>query len=158
MEKLNKEFRALAAQSGWKAARIANELALSRGTVSDYLSGRTLPSLTVLRLFARLLNAKLDLPDEDFPTALEGLSLEEWERSLFQALRKVPTQKRRSVAEAARVLIEAMEDTEKTAPLDESAGDPSSDPMTSVRKLVLDAAAKSAEEIRRNRGKGAAPK
>ena len=109
MDKFTKEFRWLVERSGWRQSRIADELALSRGTVTDYMSGRTKPSLTVLRLFSRLINQPLDLPNEAIPTALEGRVLEEWESSLFASIRKANPSKRKAIAQAAQTLIEALE-------------------------------------------------
>ena len=150
MDALNEEFCRLLATSDWNKLRASRELQLDSGTISRYCSGETRPSLTVLKLFSRLLGEPLKIPGLEDPKALyETPPIQEpWEQQLSEAIRKVPSERRRRVVEGILATIDAHSPQQRV----------SSDPTTAVRKLVLDGAAKSAAEIRRNRGKGSAPK
>lgn len=102
MDALNQEFLRLFAVSGWNQARVSRELHVSSGTVSQYVSGETRPSLTVLRLLAELVGDTLRVPgvtpapaNRTFPPRLDPR-----ERALVDALRDCPSEQRRQLLEA----------------------------------------------------------
>ena len=147
---LNTEFRRLLENAGWSQARAAVELHTTTATISRYVTGKMKPRPQVIAHLAHITHQVAILPEGKDATALseEPRRLEESERRLLEAIRRVPAPRRKRVVESLITAVEAHATTVE----------PSSDPLTAVRKLVLDTAASSAAEIRRNRGKGAAPK
>jgi transcriptional regulator with XRE-family HTH domain len=86
------EFRRLFAVSGWKKARVARELSVSPSVVGRYLTGETVPSETVLKLFARMVGSALFIPntrqDADAPPgAADGHRwMADWEQRLVDSV------------------------------------------------------------------------
>ncbi|MBN8246211.1 MAG: helix-turn-helix transcriptional regulator [Verrucomicrobia bacterium] len=113
----NVEFRRLLAASGWRQARAAEALGLSTGTVSQYVSDKTVPSITVLRLFGALIGERLRLPGESPAPAGTPFVLEPWEEDLVEALRGIPAGRRKHVAESIRTVVTAYDGLVNKSPL-----------------------------------------
>ena len=90
MDDYNKQFVALMQESGWLPEDIVRELGITKGAVSQYRSGKTRPSLTVLRLFGARTNLPLALIDgESKETDQIKTRLEPWEISSLESLRQL---------------------------------------------------------------------
>jgi len=110
----NVEFRRLLRSSGWHQARAAAALGLSTGTVSQYVHDKTVPSLTVLRLFGALIGEPVQIEGESPAAARQPVIREIWEEELIATIRRVPINRRRHVVESMRAVVTAL-DPEKTA-------------------------------------------
>lgn len=109
MDPLNKEFVSLLQISGWRAKRAAMELCLDPGTVSRYLSGDVKPSMTVLKLFGRLLGEPLRYVESNPPQPFEAQPLlDADEIRLFRQLRALHPQQRRRLLAAIGELVESL--------------------------------------------------
>lgn len=108
VDPLNQEFIHLLTKSGWNQTRAALELHVEPATVSRYVSGQTRPSMTILKLFGRLLGERLRYVDDD-PRSLHEAQpvLEEWETRLLFQIRALPVESRRRFVEGMSSLLEA---------------------------------------------------
>lgn len=105
------EFVRLLNESGWLQARVARELALNPSTVSLCVSGQTVPSLTVLRLFAGLIGQRLLIPGEGGESRFmkDGPRyLETWEDEALMALRRLDPAARKRVIDSVTEMIDAI--------------------------------------------------
>lgn len=90
MDDYNKQFVALMQESGWLPEDIVRELGITKGAVSQYRSGKTRPSLTVLRLFGARTNLPLALIEGESKEINHGkTTLEPWEISSLASLRQL---------------------------------------------------------------------
>ena len=108
VDPLNQEFIHLLQKSGWNQTRAALELHVEPATVSRYVSGQTRPSMTILKLFGRLLGERL-LYVADDPRSLHESQpvMEEWETRLLLQIRALPVATRRKFVEGISGLLEA---------------------------------------------------
>jgi len=114
MDPYNAEFVRLFSASGFSGAEVARRLGLDASSISQYRSGTTRPSMTVLRLFSRLLRKPLLLPGEsgEVSQAIDDgpRPLETWEEDVIAAINSLPVAKRDRVVEAIKTLLEASSD------------------------------------------------
>jgi transcriptional regulator with XRE-family HTH domain len=85
----NQEFVRLLAESGWSVKECATALGVTGGAISQFRSGHTVPSLTLLRLFSGISGIPLRLAGEPEPLKVENL--QPWERRALEGLRNLPT-------------------------------------------------------------------
>jgi len=106
---LNIVFRKLLEGSGWTQSRAAEELSLDVATVNRYVGGKMVPTLTSVKLLASLLGRQVPGVNEGQVLSDAVGSLDYHESRLVGALRRVPAQRRRMVAEALITTLEAHE-------------------------------------------------
>lgn len=138
----NVEFRRLLKVSGWRQARAAAELGLSTGTVSQYVSDKTIPSITVLRLFGALIGESVRLPGETPSAQGAPFVREKWEDELVSAIRLIPADRRKHVADSIRVVLSAYDGTVNKSPLNQASGvgtesDPVLDKLHQQAKAIV---------------------
>lgn len=112
----NDEFLRLLANSGWNQARAARELGTTTATVSRYVTGKIVPSIPVLRLFAERLGETLLLPGSPYSATSLGDSprwLANWESDAIYLLRRLDPEPRAKLIEAVRSMVESMAGRER---------------------------------------------
>lgn len=114
MKPENDEFLRLLVNSGWNQSRAASELELDSGTVSRYVKGEIVPSKTVLKLFASVLNEPLLLPGKSPSICRDKGVFDLDEISLISALRKLPETERRAFMRAFAAAIDSIKPSAKT--------------------------------------------
>jgi transcriptional regulator with XRE-family HTH domain len=125
MDILNQQFVALFQASGWRANRAALELCVDAGTVSRYLSGDIKPSMTVLKLFGRLIGEPLRYVENSPPQPFESQPiLDEAEIRLFRHLRALHPQQRTRLLEAIGGLVQALTPPPWSGPIPERSASP----------------------------------
>jgi transcriptional regulator with XRE-family HTH domain len=87
---LAREFAALLGATGWSQAEAARKLQITRGAISQIMSGRTRPRASTLNLL-RLLARDDGLGSGPVQSSPE---LREWERKLLAELRGMPSERR----------------------------------------------------------------
>ena len=117
---LNREFLRLFEASGWTQSATARQLSLSPAVVSQYLSGETRPSRTVIRLLQLLLGDCHPLPTEVGPgreSSADLLPLEVAERDLIARLRRLPSERRGRILAGFLLSLEGLgTETHETGP------------------------------------------
>ncbi len=105
MDALNQEFIRLFVSSGWKQNQAARELGIAPPTVSQYLSGVTRPSETIIRLFKMLIGDTLPMPGgavlNDAPNPPDAE-----ERQLLESIRLMPLEARQKMIKGMRLIAE----------------------------------------------------
>lgn len=130
------EFARLKQGAGWDNARAARELGMHSTVIWKYMTGKTPPSLTVLRLLAGLTSQPLLLEGEGRIKFHDGPRwLEEWESDVVTVLRRLEPGARKRVISAVREIIEAT-----AAPIRYHAPKPAQpetkDPIPSAQQIV----------------------
>ena len=103
------EFLRLKESAGWDNARAAQELALHPTVIWKYITGKTVPSLTVLRLLSGLTGQPMILVGESSPRFHDGPRwLEDWESDVITTLRRIEPEARKRVIRAITEMIDAI--------------------------------------------------
>jgi transcriptional regulator with XRE-family HTH domain len=93
-----REFARLLKAAGWSQAEAARRLQLTRGAVSQILSGRTNPRASTLNLLRLLARDQSAAPPE------ATVPMQEWERQFLDQIRDLPADRRKQALELIRDL------------------------------------------------------
>lgn len=146
----NAQFVDLLVKSGWNQARAARELGVTTASVSRYVSGKMVPSLPVLRLFADRLQMPLTIyggPLEPHRANDGPRWLTEWEEEVLATFRKIPSDARPLAVKALKELTDAFAQIPPRAARKSATGGSESPVNLSERIAEETAAALSAKPI-----------
>lgn len=104
MDPLNEEFIRLLKLSGLNQTNAAKLLHLTQGVVSQYVSGITRPSETVLRLF------RLEVGAAPLVKESPGSVITDTEFGLIEAIRKMPPDQQKPFIRHAKSMAKLMEE------------------------------------------------
>lgn len=133
------EFARLKQGAGWDNARAARELGLHPTVIWKYMTGKTHPSLTVLRLLAGLTSQPLLLDGEPTMKFHDGPRwLEDWESDVVAVLRRLEPAARKRVISAVREIIEATAAPIRYQPPKPASADPIPSPQQIAEAMSRD--------------------
>ena len=108
----NRIYHNLVAQAGWDRARVARELRVSRSTVMRWARNQIIPEESKLVLLAELSRQSVTLGGETLSPEVprdRSVPIDHLARSVFSALRSLPTEKQRRLLLGLQHMISAAE-------------------------------------------------
>jgi transcriptional regulator with XRE-family HTH domain len=107
VDKQNLEFIRLLEKSGWTQAKAAEELGLTTGAISQFVSGIARPKTTVIRLFKMLVGDASGYSEVTQVSETERglLPLDGSEVEFIREMRKMEPQARKKVVNSLKTLL-----------------------------------------------------